>query len=236
MGRGEVMERKGMATRRRALLGVGALAGLSLVGPALAQSVAPLFAPLPPARPVVVEPPKPVRVYLFRGLFELFSLGLDDLRGKFRREGHWSEVYSLAQTQGVLADILTRHATAPNSDHLVFIGHSWGGDTALAIADALYARGGAVDLVVAFDAVTERRVGPGVRRFVNFYQSQGGWSKPVEPARGFSGEIENRDLAFALNRNHLNIERSPDLHADILSRVAAIAGPTSTASVRARRG
>ncbi|MEI8146505.1 MAG: hypothetical protein WCH83_13675 [Alphaproteobacteria bacterium] len=216
-----------MTTRREmltaaGLLGVGAFLSSSARASAPTSGV-----PVPIPRPDVPIQALPVRVYLFRGLFELFSYGLDDLARKFRNEGRWAEVYGLGDVEKARAEILARQKTAPGTEQFVLIGHSWGGDISLEIADALFKQGGQVELIAAFDAVTQRKVGPGVRRFVNYYQSSGGWSKPIETVAGFAGTSENKDLALGLGRNHLNIERSPDLHTDIMARVASFAPPVA---------
>lgn len=177
--------------------------------------------PMPQPRPPEASP-RPVRAVLFRGLFELFSLGMDDLRGKIRAQGHQAHTYSVSQTDAVIATMLSRHRARPNGEHLVLIGHSWGGDSALRIADALAPEDGRVALIIGFDMVTRRRVGPNVERVVNYYQSGGGWSGPVRVADGSPALVENRDLGLALNRNHLNLERNSELHDDILARISRL--------------
>lgn len=172
-----------------------------------------------PEEPTPGVPPRG-RVVLLRGIFNVFSTGLDALAGKLVAAGFAAEVHNhaawplLALQLGAEAGRLRRP--------LALIGHSLGADDSLRLAGALGERGVAVDLVVTLDTVLLDEVPPGPRRVVNYHQNSGPWGVPLRGAPGFAGRIENIALASP-DVTHSNIDEIPALHAEIIARLKALA-------------
>lgn len=198
-------------------LAVAVLAG-SLCGLA-----APAFAERAATAPATAQERQPARVYLIRGLFEVFSLGMDRLGSHLRRDGHAARVYGVASAEALTAEIIARRRVAPG-ETVVLIGHSLGADAAIRIANRVQAAGAApVSLVVTFDPTSRQELRGGARRVVNLFQSNNGWAVPVNRGPAFAGQLENQDLRDMAGITHLNIEKSGALHRRVQAWVAEAA-------------
>lgn len=163
------------------------------------------------------------RVYLMRGLANVFSTGLDALSDKMRAKGIASNVYEYGQWQQ-LADDAVAWSKAHGKAPVVIIGHSLGADAAIEMAERMTAMGVAPRLVVTFDPVGVTQVGRSGGRFVNYYQSNNGFGKRLTTGPGFSGVLVNRneDAAAAQGLDHFNIEKADALHRDVIAMVQAL--------------
>ncbi|QCI64261.1 lipase family protein [Phreatobacter stygius] len=163
-----------------------------------------------------VAPAAPVRVYLFRGLFDVFSLGIDNLGGKLRRKGYAARTMGVASWEAVAAEIVQRRRADPG-EQIVVIGHSLGADAAVRIANRVAREGLApLALVVTFDPVSRQEVHGGTRRLVNLFQSNNGWAVPLSRGPGFTGRFVNEDLRDRGGVNHLTIDKDRRLHDEII--------------------
>ncbi len=192
-----------------------AVLATSLIGhaaPAMAQRAA--------AQPPAEQQRQPARVYLIRGLFDVFSLGMDRLGSHLRRDGHAARVYGAASADALTAEIIARRRAAPG-ETVALIGHSLGADAAIRIANRVQAAGAEpISLVVTFDPTSRQELRGGVKRVVNLFQSNNGWAVPVNRGQAFAGRFENRDLRDMAGINHLNIEKSGALHRQVQAWVA----------------
>ncbi|MGL4288049.1 MAG: hypothetical protein ACRCVA_17005 [Phreatobacter sp.] len=165
--------------------------------------------------PVAAAPA--ARVYLFRGLFDVFSLGIDNLGGKLRRKGYAARTMGVASWEAVAAEIVQRRRADP-AEQIVVIGHSLGADAAVRIANRVAREGLApLALVVTFDPVSRQEVQGGTRRLVNLFQSNNGWAVPLRRGAGFTGDFVNEDLRDRGGLNHLNIDKDRRLHDGIIA-------------------
>ncbi|WP_051357188.1 thioesterase domain-containing protein [Azorhizobium doebereinerae] len=166
------------------------------------------------------------RVYLMRGLANVFSTGLDTLASKLQAKGISANVYEYGQWQQ-LADDAVAWSRANGKAPVVIIGHSLGADTAIEMAERMTALGIPPRLVVTFDPVGVTQVGRSGGRFVNYYQSNNGFGKRLTTGPGFSGTLVNRneDAAAAQGLDHFNIEKAEALHQDVIAMVRALARP-----------
>jgi len=156
-------------------------------------------------------------IYLLRGLFNIYSLGMDSLAAKLQAQGYAPMVTTWDSAPSVADQIIANHRRGDTA-HLVLIGHSLGSNAVIQIANQLAQYNIPVDLVVTFD-VTEPLVVPtNVARFINFYQ-RNGFGRPATPASGFAGEFSNLDLTADTNLSHANIDESPQLQQFVINRV-----------------
>jgi hypothetical protein len=89
------------------------------------------------------------------------------------------------------------------------------------MADYLGDKGVPVALVIPFDG-TQSFPAPGnVGRVINFTQRDYAY---MRPGYGFRGSLSNVDLSADHDINHLNIDKSPALHARVIKEVLAIVG------------
>jgi len=170
------------------------------------------------SNPGMAEPR--AHVYLLRGLMNIFSLGMDTLADELNRRGVYATVDNHAEWQS-LADQAAANYKAGKEGPIIIIGHSLGADAAMEMGNYLGARGVPVALVVPFDGTQSLSAGPGVARVLNLTQRDYAY---MRRGAGFSGTLTNVDLSGDPNIDHLNIDKSPRLHARVIGEVLSIAG------------
>jgi hypothetical protein len=157
-------------------------------------------------------------IYLMRGLANVFSLGLDTLNGELRARGVPSIVTGYGGWQGIAQSIADRYAKDKGAAPIIVMGHSFGANAALLLAAELNRKKIPVALIVTFDVVSDVTVPPNVRHVVNFYTK--GFGHVLQGAPGFRGRLENIDATLGHPEiDHLNIEKSPRLHARAAAEV-----------------
>lgn len=162
------------------------------------------------------------RIFLLRGLLNVFSLGMDTLARKIRAKGMPAEVTNFTNWRGYATVIVSQYRTDKSLEPLVIIGHSLGADSAIDMANYLGANGVPVRLVVSFDGVHDgHTVGRGIAEVINYYKADG-VGKQVRAGASFTGKLTNVDVSDRKGIDHLNIEKSPVLHAEVLAKLSAI--------------
>lgn len=156
-------------------------------------------------------------IYLLRGLFNIYSLGMDSLAAKLQAQGYAPTVATWDSAPAIAERIIANHSRG-DTRHVVLIGHSLGSNAVIQIANQLAQQGIPVDLAVTFDVTEPLTVPANVARYINFYQ-RNGFGRPASPAPGFSGEFSNLDLSADTNLNHTNIDESPQLQQFVMNRV-----------------
>jgi hypothetical protein len=154
-------------------------------------------------------------VYLFRGLMNIWSLGLDDLAQKMRRRGIPATVFNHLEARTVAMQAIADYR-ARRVRHVVIVGHSWGSDAALRMARILNDAHVPVDLVVTYEASYGSIVSSNVRKVVNFYLSTG-LGSPIAPGRNFHGVLRNIDEAGNPHIGHFNMDKVPVLHRKVIA-------------------
>ena len=161
-------------------------------------------------------------VYLFRGLANIFSLGLDDLSSQLAAKGVQSTVLNYNYWSDVAEQIEVRYSTDKGALPVVLMGHSFGADVTLDLAAELKKHNIPVALIIEFDAVTEKIVPSNVQHVINFYEPEGIGLK-LQGAPGFHGRIDNVDLSKSdPDINHLNIEKTQKLHQQAIAAVLGV--------------
>jgi len=169
---------------------------------------------------------KASRVYLMRGIFGVFSFGIDGLEGRFKQGGYNADMILAGEISEKVEYLSFCYHTLRDDQPIVLIGHSTGGEDVLKFADELGKAGVPVDLVVAIDAVNPPRVPKNVRRCVHLYLGHGlthAW--PLKPGPGFNGVLENIDiygdgLGFKTHGvDHFNVDDNDKLHGWIVGQV-----------------
>jgi len=174
-------------------------------------------------------------VYLLRGLFNIFSLGMDDINESLTAQGFRAGVYSGTSWRSLAGQIADRQTELPPQNLVVISGHSYGADNSIRLARALDERGVVVDALVLVDPTTPPKIPANVRRCVNIYRSQPStdwmpWLRGV-PVEGDeqSTVIINRDLRMSGENtdlsgevNHFNIEDNPAIQQMVVEEITWI--------------
>src|SRR5580704_8251059 len=159
-------------------------------------------------------------VYLFRGLADVFSTGMDTLTDEINHRGVYATSHSHTEWQA-LAISAAADYKAGKEGPIILIGHSLGADAVMEMADYLGDKGVPVALVIPFDATQSFPVPGNVARVLNLTQRDYAY---MRPGPGFRGSLRNVDLSSDPNIDHLNIDKSPRLHALVIGEVLSIVG------------
>ena len=163
-------------------------------------------------------------VYLFLGLLNVFSTGLDTLSDELKAKGVANTAMNYGGWMGPAADIEARWArNRARTRPIVLVGHSFGADAAITMAAYLGRKGIPVDLVVIFDATARQPVPANVRHLVNYYGATDGVGKRLSGGKGFHGRLENINVD-KLNSaiGHLDIEKQPAFHRRVIREVLSL--------------
>jgi hypothetical protein len=160
------------------------------------------------------------RIYLLRGLFGIFSLGMDKLSAKLREQGYEPRLIGWEQWPLAANEILAGHRRG-DIGPIILIGHSLGSDSIIQIAANIKQANIPVDLVVTFDSTQPLVVPDNVMRFINFFQ-RNGFGRPATPGPGFQGELSNIDLSADRSLDHVSIDKAERLQAIVIEKILEI--------------
>jgi Thioesterase domain len=158
-------------------------------------------------------------VYLFRGLADIFSTGMDVLTDELNRRGVYATSHSHTDWKP-LADQAAANYKAGKEGPIILIGHSLGADAVMEMADYLGDKGVPVALVMPFDGTQSFAASGNVGRVVNFTQRDYAY---MRKGPGFRGTLVNVDVSSDPDIGHLNIDKVPRLHARAIAEVLAVA-------------
>jgi pimeloyl-ACP methyl ester carboxylesterase len=159
-------------------------------------------------------------VYLFRGLADVYSLGMNTLADELNARGVYATAHSHTDWKPI-ADKAAADYKAGKEAPIILIGHSLGADAVMEMADYLGDKAVPVALVVPFDGTQSFPVPGNVGRVINFTQRDYAY---MRPGAGFRGSLSNVDLSADHSIDHVTIDKSPRLHARVISEVLAIVG------------
>jgi hypothetical protein len=172
------------------------------------------------ANPRAAQPQARAHVYLLRGLFSVFSLGMDSLAEELKRRGVDATVHSYSDWQ-TLADGAAADYKAGKEAPIILIGHSLGADDVMEMAAYLGRKGVPVALVVPFDATKSFAASDNVARVLNLTQRDYAY---MRGGPGFHGKLDNVDVSSDSSIDHINIDKSPRLHTRVVTEVLAVVG------------
>jgi alpha-beta hydrolase superfamily lysophospholipase len=159
-------------------------------------------------------------VYLFRGLADVFSTGMDTLADEINKRGVSATAHSHTDWKSI-ANKAAENYKAGKEGPIFLIGHSLGADAVMEMAGYLGDKGVPVALVVPFDATQSFPAAGNVARVVNLTQRDYAY---MRPGPGFRGSLSNVDVSSDPNISHTTIDKSSRLHARVISEVLAVVG------------
>jgi hypothetical protein len=202
-----------MPASRRMLLTIAASAALGALVPRAGWAQAP--------RPAPRVAPEDAQIYLIRGLFGVFSTGMDQLASQFRAQGYsHAALWMWDNVDGIVSDIVADNQRGDTS-HIVLIGHSLGANSVILVADRLARQNIPVDLAVTFDFTEDMAVPLNIARFVNIYQNNG-FGRPAIKPPGFRGDFRNINVSDQTQIDHVTIDNAPQLQAYVRDQVYAL--------------
>lgn len=185
--------------------------------------------PKPAAVPTVAAPPAPAeplpppKIYLFRGAMgPIFSTGMDRLSEKLTAAGFSADVYEFTICRFIGNRAISAYKESPAP--IVLIGHSMGGLCSVLISEMAAKENVPISLVITIDpAHATDDVPLNVERFINIFLSDsvlGGGNVVAVP--GFRGHYASYDLKENSRVSHINIEKSDDIHRQIVDMVTRL--------------
>lgn len=160
------------------------------------------------------------RVYLLRGWFGVFSLGMDSMAQQLQAKGIKAEAIGHLEWRSAVSKIVDARA-AGETGPLVLVGHSQGGNNIIDMARELQKHNIPVDLLIALAPYGQDPVPSNVKRALDYYQSPG-WGSPLTADDDFKGELKNFNIESDSGILHINIDKDPKVQAAVLSAIAAL--------------
>lgn len=179
-----------------------------------------LIAPLVGSSSAEAAARRPGHVYLYRGILNVFSLGMDQLAAKLQATGVTASVSNHTLWSGEANDMIARYQ-AGNREPIILMGHSAGADATISIARKLAQYNIPVALIVNFDPVSPDAVPGNVKQIVNYYVAAG-WGQAVSGGQRFKGKLAN--VNESSTDNHFSIDKNDALQRQAIARVLAVTG------------
>jgi hypothetical protein len=160
-------------------------------------------------------------VYLLRGAFNVFSLGLDQIAENLRLQGINATVDNYLGWE-TLADEATADYKSGRVRTIVLVGHSSGAVAVTSMAARLGERGVPVKLAIGLDPTSPMTASGHVDRYVNYYIANG-YGFAVERGRQFTGVLQNVDVGKMSDIGHFTIEKNHELQEKVIREIRAAA-------------
>ena len=192
------------------------------------------------SQPITKEPKG--RILIVRGIFTVFSLGMDELGKKLQELGYQVKVTPSATSYREADLLCTQILQSENKSPLIIIGHSLGGDLAPKLANTFADRDVPVDMLIMLDSTMPSSPPQNVKRCVNLYQSNSSpsWARVFRGtninAQSQKTEMINVDIRKLAGReqtagiNHFNIDANPWIHDLIVEAVSISHEPVTQAT------
>ena len=188
----------------------------------------PPAAPPPSAAEKISTEPRG-RAYLFRGIAGLiYSRGMDTLTDRIKRIGVPADVETYLVWRPICEQAIRDYRRDPQP--IILIGHSMGGDSALAFAETLNAENIPVSLLVTYDpSRIADDVPPNVERYINIFQSSNmlGGGNVVQGTR-FHGHYASYNLKDHSELIHINIEKADRIQQQLVAKIRDLAVTPAT--------
>jgi hypothetical protein len=168
----------------------------------------------------IAAPASAEEVYLFRGGFDIFSTGMNQMARELQAKKVKATSQSFMSWQSVANDIVKRSKTKKVSYPIIVLGHSFGADAVTEFANFLGQNGISTELVIAFDATGTRTLSKGAKKVINYRSSQIGL---FVKGPGFRGSLSHIDVS-KYGANHFTIEQVKEVQALAMKEVLAKVG------------
>jgi hypothetical protein len=164
-------------------------------------------------------------------LLNIFSLGMDTLAEELKGRDVYATVHSYSEWQTLGRPGYCQLARKHRS---ILIGHSLGADSVMEMAAYLGRKGVPVALAVPFDCTKSFAASDNVAHVLNL--THGGSSAYIRGGPSFHGTLANVDVSSDPSIDHINIDKSPRLHARVMAEVIAVVGNHKTAPAKKGNG
>ena len=166
--------------------------------------------------------PKPhAHVYLLRGAFNIFSLGMDEISERLEKLGISTTVTNYLNWPS-LADEAAADYKSGRVRPIILVGHSSGATAVTEMAARLSQLGVPVKLAIGLDPTSRLAAAGHVDRYINYYVAHG-MGNAVDKSRALSGTVENVDLEKDPEIGHFNMDKNRALQDRVIRDIRAAA-------------
>jgi hypothetical protein len=158
-------------------------------------------------------------VYLLRGAFNVFSLGMDQIATRLQQQGIATTVANYLSWP-TLAEEAAAEYKSGRVRTIILVGHSSGAVAVTSMATRLSELGVPVKLAEDLDPTSHVAVSGHVDRYINYYIANG-FGDPVEKGAGFSGALQNVDLEHMPDVSRFNIEKNRAMQGMVIRDIQA---------------
>jgi hypothetical protein len=194
---------------------------LRLLKPA---AVALLLLALPAARTatraVPAQPANGAKVYMLRGVLNVFSLGLDDIAAKLEAQGIPVDVTNYLGWSAV-ADEAAADYRSGKVRTIILVGHSSGATVLPDMVERLNRLGVPVKLAIGLDSVFRTSLSGRVGRYINYYIGNGN-GEPVAPTKQLHGELDNVNVQNVPGVGHITIDKNAIMQRKVIGDIDAV--------------
>lgn len=161
---------------------------------------------------------KKPHVYAMRGLLGIFSTGMDKLANAINKELDYpTAVVSHLDTRKLAQHIIKQKRQGKLKGPIVLVGHSYGADSSVDVAEKLNKENIPVSLLIPIDNTAKRDIPKNVKQLVHIHSGASavsqmlfGWGNPLKVEKGHTKlkEVDvSSDKKFK-GINHFNIDKN----------------------------
>jgi hypothetical protein len=158
-------------------------------------------------------------VYLLRGVLNIFSLGLDDIADKLRKQGIKATVTNYLYWSS-LADEAAAAYKSGQVRTIILVGHSSGATSLPDMIKRLDKLGVPVKLAIGLDSVFSTTLSARVGRYINFYIGNGAGTR-VKRGKKLRGELDNVDVDKMPGIGHMTIDKNEVMQRKVIRAIEA---------------
>jgi hypothetical protein len=159
-------------------------------------------------------------VYLVRGIFNVFSLGMDEIAAKLQQQGITATVHNHLSWASIADDAVAEYKSG-QARIIVLVGHSSGATVLPGIVERMTEKGVPVKLAIGLDSVFRTSLAGKVGRYINFYIANGAGT-PVAPTKDLRGKLENVDVQKIPGIGHISIDKNEIMQRKVISAIDAV--------------
>ncbi len=192
----------------------------SLKTAAIALLLLALSNPMTASRAAPTQPANGAKVYMLRGVLNIFSLGLDSIAARLEAQGIPVDVSNYLSWSAV-ADEAAADYRSGKVKTIILVGHSSGATVLPDMVERLTRLGAPVKLAIGLDSVFRTSLSGRVGRYVNYYIGNGN-GEPVARTKGLHGELDNVNVQNVPGVGHITIEKNEIMQRRVIGDIDAV--------------
>lgn len=171
-------------------------------------------------RAAPTQPANGAKVYMLRGVLNIFSLGLDSIAAKLEAQGIPVDVSNYLSWSAV-ADEAAADYRSGRVKTIILVGHSSGATVLPDMVERLTQLGAPVKLAIGLDSVFRTSLTGRVGRYVNYYIGNGN-GEPVARTKGLHGELDNVNVQNVPGVGHITIEKNEIMQRRVIGDIDGV--------------